>query len=341
MTNVAASGGWPRQGLEPLDLRRDLRQVADLLDVAFREEKRDTPVPLQSAFSAVRALAPVLWLMAPLVPAIRGMFTGFVWLEDGRVVGNINVTRAPRGGDVWLIGNVAVHPGYRRQGIGRRLTQAAVELARERGARWVVLDVRDDNAGAQALYNGLGFQQVGGTREFYLSAARLRRARGEILPPVVLLPGGLEGTDDVPGTEAWRLVSAAVAPAAPELLGLTPQDFRLSGAGRLLAALTAPLLGESRFGIGVRDRAGHLAGWAGLDNAPGRMGNRLRMAVDPAWRGLVERWLVTEAMARLGAAPAIDCWAVVPLGERDASAVLEEAGFIPSETLLRLALPVR
>ena len=45
MTKVATSGGWPRQGVAPLDLRRDLGAVADLLDVAFREEKRDAPVP--------------------------------------------------------------------------------------------------------------------------------------------------------------------------------------------------------------------------------------------------------------------------------------------------------
>lgn len=339
MTKVAASGGWPRQGVAPLDLRRDLGAVADLLDVAFREEKRDAPVPLQSAFSAVKALAPVLWLVAPLVPAVRSMFTGFVWIEDGRVVGNVNVTPLAGRRDVWLIGNVAVDPAYRRQGMATKLTDAAAELAHDRGARWVVLDVRDDNEKARGLYAGLGFRESGGTRELYLSASRLRRRALEAPPLEVVPPAGLVPDWDVPGEEAWALYLRSIAPASPELLGLRPSDFDQGWLAGVLSVMTAPLLGPSRFSIGLREGE-ELVAWAGLDNATGRLGNRLRMAVAPEWRGQVDGWLTAAAIERLEAAPAVDCWAVLPLAEEQAACVLLAQGFVQAETLLRLSLPL-
>ena len=57
----------------------------------------------------------------------------------------------------WLIGNVAVLPEYRRRGIARRLVEASVTYARERGAASIVLDVIAGNEPAYRLYESLGF----------------------------------------------------------------------------------------------------------------------------------------------------------------------------------------
>jgi hypothetical protein len=59
-----------------------------------------------------------------------------------------------------LIANVAVRPDYRRRGIGRALTAAAMHHAGERHASATWLHVRDDNPGAIALYRSLGFQEM-------------------------------------------------------------------------------------------------------------------------------------------------------------------------------------
>jgi [ribosomal protein S18]-alanine N-acetyltransferase len=65
------------------------------------------------------------------------------------------------------LGNVAVAPEARGLGIGRRLVEAALGRVRRRGACECFLEVRESNAGAQALYRGLGFAKVGRRRGYY------------------------------------------------------------------------------------------------------------------------------------------------------------------------------
>lgn len=51
-----------------------------------------------------------------------------------------------------------VHPALRRQGYGRSILTAAEQLCREQGVVAVGLSVFGANAGAQALYEALGFK---------------------------------------------------------------------------------------------------------------------------------------------------------------------------------------
>jgi GNAT superfamily N-acetyltransferase len=86
---------------------------------------------------------------------------GFVWEQDGRIVGNSSlIPFRDRGKRVYLIANVATHPDYRRRGIGRALTERSMKQARDRNAVAVWLHVRDDNPGAIELYEQLGFQEI-------------------------------------------------------------------------------------------------------------------------------------------------------------------------------------
>ena len=64
--------------------------------------------------------------------------------------------------------NVAVSPAYRRQGIGRALVLALCEaLKTQMQATVLTLEVRDSNAAAIALYEDLGFTQVGLRKNYY------------------------------------------------------------------------------------------------------------------------------------------------------------------------------
>lgn len=63
--------------------------------------------------------------------------------------------------------NVAVHPDYRRQGIGRDLVLTLTEALQKKGIRGLMLEVRQSNAPAIALYEKLGFQQVGLRPNYY------------------------------------------------------------------------------------------------------------------------------------------------------------------------------
>ena len=56
---------------------------------------------------------------------------------------------------------------YRGQGIGRRLLQRTLDAARAGGLTRVELTVREDNPGAIALYEGLGFAAEGVQRNAF------------------------------------------------------------------------------------------------------------------------------------------------------------------------------
>mmetsp|Transcript_32263 Transcript_32263/g.101277 ORF Transcript_32263/g.101277 Transcript_32263/m.101277 type:complete len:230 (-) Transcript_32263:139-828(-) len=59
-----------------------------------------------------------------------------------------------------LIRNLWVAEAFRRQGIGRRLMDAAEELAAEMHIEFLSLDVLADNEPARRLYEGLGFTDL-------------------------------------------------------------------------------------------------------------------------------------------------------------------------------------
>ena len=63
--------------------------------------------------------------------------------------------------------NVAVYPDYRRQGIANRLILTLVDALKERGSHWLMLEVRQSNAPARALYAKLGFAEVGRRKNYY------------------------------------------------------------------------------------------------------------------------------------------------------------------------------
>ncbi len=58
-----------------------------------------------------------------------------------------------------LISELSVLDSHRNRGIGRALIAAAEALARERGARWLRIDVLARNDGARHLYGACGFDE--------------------------------------------------------------------------------------------------------------------------------------------------------------------------------------
>lgn len=74
---------------------------------------------------------------------------------------------------MWLIideahvTNIALAAAYRGAGLGEQLVRALMELAQERGAVSMTLEVRVSNVKAQALYTKLGFVSRGKRRNYY------------------------------------------------------------------------------------------------------------------------------------------------------------------------------
>ena len=63
--------------------------------------------------------------------------------------------------------NLAVAPDARRAGIGGALLRTCLEQASEAGAERVLLEVREHNAPAIALYEKSGFRRFGRRRNYY------------------------------------------------------------------------------------------------------------------------------------------------------------------------------
>ena len=65
------------------------------------------------------------------------------------------------------IDNLAVLPGHRRSGAGSALLSQMLSDARMLSAESAVLEVRESNTPAIALYERFGFQQVGFRKNYY------------------------------------------------------------------------------------------------------------------------------------------------------------------------------
>ena len=63
--------------------------------------------------------------------------------------------------------NVAVRPECRRQGVAEALIAALILGLKERESHCLTLEVRDSNAPARALYEKLGFLEVGRRKNYY------------------------------------------------------------------------------------------------------------------------------------------------------------------------------
>ena len=96
--------------------------------------------------------------------AAHPCFFYLVALADGHFAGYVGIMCVPPEGE---LANLAVEPALRRRGVGRALLSALEETLAARGVTSVYLDVRASNRGAQALYESVGYEQVGLRRGFY------------------------------------------------------------------------------------------------------------------------------------------------------------------------------
>lgn len=88
----------------------------------------------------------------------------FVAEYNGDIVGYAGMTVILDEGQVF---NVAVFGDRRRLGAGTALTLALIDEARARGACVLMLEAREQNVAARALYEKCGFTAVGTRKNFY------------------------------------------------------------------------------------------------------------------------------------------------------------------------------
>ena len=114
------------------------------------------PEAFGSSYEA-EAAEPLSWFSARLVDStVLGAF------RDGQIVGiaGFRIQQGHKKAHKGMIWGMYVRPDARGAGIGRRLMEAVIELARHR-VELVQLTVVRGNEPARRLYAGLGFQEYG------------------------------------------------------------------------------------------------------------------------------------------------------------------------------------
>lgn len=116
---------------------------------------------------------PAVWpLPAPLMALLLDADPDERQVADHLAHGELYVARSrgslagavvirPTADDTWEIMNCSVSPGYRRQGCGTALVLHALNVIRDRGARYAELGTSDASPGPMALYESCGFRTAG------------------------------------------------------------------------------------------------------------------------------------------------------------------------------------
>ena len=83
--------------------------------------------------------------------------------SDSTPAGFIFVRRTPGEEELLLI---AIHPDHRGKGLGRKLMEQFLTIARNNGAKNVFLEMRANNP-AEKLYKACGFEPIGRRKDYY------------------------------------------------------------------------------------------------------------------------------------------------------------------------------
>jgi ribosomal-protein-alanine N-acetyltransferase len=135
-----------------------------------------------------------LAFLSELLENERAMY--LVAREGERVIGYVGMWRIL---DEGHITNLAVHPEFRRKGVGRSLLETLCRLALARRLRRLTLEVRVSNLTAQRLYESFGFLSAGVRPGYYQD-----NQEGALIMWLDLPCAGASGTGDTPPWEGME-----------------------------------------------------------------------------------------------------------------------------------------
>ena len=309
---------------------RDLRQVVALIEEAFADQLDFLGQKALRELRAMSRLGPLLWLLDRLSPEFHETFSGFVWVEEGRVVGNVTVNRSNWRSRTWFISNVAVERAYQGRGIARELMQAAIGMARDRGGESVALKVRADNVPALKLYRDLGFEELMGTTELQLE--RVGRVPSVPAEGFTLRQRGYSEWH-----KEYELARAATPASEQRVRPVREGDFRKGFGDRLVDWFGDIFAGQRTYRLAVDEGDRFIAtltvrvSWLW-----GRHG--LKIMVHPDYRGQVEEMLVTKALALLRNYPGQGVAVKMSASYQEAIKILKRYGFVEEKTLVKMRL---
>ena len=317
----------PLSGPRPINLNKDVPQVIKLLELTFGHRLGGDGQRLFSSETGLSQPA-FLWRLNPMSSKLA---LGYVWEEDGRIVGNATLLPTRTKGR-YLVVNVAVHPDFRRRGIARSLMDALVELLRERNGRQILLQVVKDNTAAINLYQSMHFEPLGSMTTWRCSLSRLH----DIEPAVVReTEPPIRELSRQEWQPAYQLDIACLPPDLnwPEPL---PQDAYKTGFWRRVDNFLNGRRNETWVTVNQNNQ---LTGLASIWSEWGRA-HQVTLRVHPAWKGRLERPLLAKIIRRLHYLPRRNIRLDHPDDDELVNHLLREANFQPRRTLTHLRLNI-
>ena len=105
------------------------------------------------------------WSEKSIASELENTFSYWLVAEDnGCIAGYVGSQSVLDSADMM---NLAVSPAYRRQGVGEMLVEALIAYLQKKKIIALLLEVRVSNAPAIALYQKMGFEQVGRRPRYY------------------------------------------------------------------------------------------------------------------------------------------------------------------------------
>ena len=322
------TGSGPR----PVNLKTDLAPLADLIEIAFADTMDSGGRAAIREMRALSRLGPGLGIVPAMNDLVIGVGMGYVWIEDGRLVGNVSIYPAslpPEAPRAWIIANVAVHPEYRGRSIARTLMQDSLRSVRQRsgGPADVILQVEAPNWKARQLYDSLGFSNEGAFTLWRRSPSRVPDSLHGRLGPYIARRGWNE----------WRAQLALAERARPDVLGgigwlrpVVPSLFRPSL--RKTVRDFFNLRGIER--LTVQDDHGPMTGALWIERGFGASAVQLTLLVDPDAREAEDMALLLTALRRFG--PDHTLAIEHPAEDTTVSALLERFEFRRVRTLVHM-----
>ena len=321
-------------GIRPLQPSRDLGELASLIEQAFGQELSQGGEQVLRELRLLARLGPLSVLLTGVGSDVQGLFNGFVWEQEGRVVGNVTVSRPTRHPSRWQISNVAVLESYRRRGIGRKLVEAAIDLILHRGGHTAYLFVRPDNMAATHLYESLGFVQVDRSTDLAYVPGTSGSQQREL--------GLVQQLRAREAESLYELASQAMGAGSRWLAPVRRRHFVRSVDERLYRWLGAQLTAAQATFWGAFATDSRLR--AGLSLRATRLWNpgphKLKLWIHPGYRGQLEDLVAEDVMTLLWRSPRRRTQITLAACEDAAVDALQRQGFsvVRSLALMKLEL---
>lgn len=273
-------------GARPINLNKDIPQVLQLLEIVFGESLRSEGNTAASSAGLDTSL-PFLYRFNL---GLTRLSPGFVWEENGRIVGNATLLPTKMR-NRYLVVNVAIHPDFRRRGIARRLMEAIMEQVQGEGGRFILLQVIKDNHPAIELYKSLNFQVLGSITSWYSSVSRVRAIPASIDGPPPSSIRELKGSE-------WRAAYELDQRCLRSELNW-PEPLAADAYKRnWWRQLSEMLNGRQSETWVTTNSQNQLMGLAQILSEWGRL-HTVYLRIDPLWWGQLERPLLAKVTRRL------------------------------------------